>query len=259
MSESTYTRVAIVTGASQGIGQGIALRLADDGLDVAINDIGLKREAVDKVVAEIQAKGRRAIAVLADVSSEDEVKRTVEETVQKLGRLDVMIANAGVVHGGVGSPSATVSELSLQNWKNMMAVDVEGVMLCYKYASLQMIKQGQGGRIIGASSVCGKRGFATLGPYCAAKFAVRGLTQCAALELAEHNITVNAYAPGVIDTPFIHGLSDGIQQVKEGLGISHAKTGYPDDIAHLVSYLVSPQAHYITGQAVSIDGGLRMD
>ncbi|KAA1479740.1 NAD(P)-binding protein [Dentipellis sp. KUC8613] len=184
----------------------------------------------------------------------------VANAVEKLGRLDVMVANAGVGHGGVGPPHMTIVDTSLQNWRNLNAVNVEGVMLCYKYAARQMIKQGGGGRIIGASSICGKRGVPTLGAYCASKFAVRGLTQCAAQELSEYNITVNAYAPGTIYTSMTKVHKDGgIERLKETLGFPQAKTGYPDDIAQWVSFIASPASHFISGQTTIIDGGLLFD
>ncbi|KAA1480038.1 NAD-P-binding protein [Dentipellis sp. KUC8613] len=252
-------RVAIVTGGAQGIGRGIALRLAADGLDVAINDIEQNKGLMEKVVGEIQAMGRKAIAIPGDVTSEEAVESMVATTVQKLGRLDVMVANAGVGHGGVGLPHRKIFDTDLQNWRNMNAVNVEGVMLCYKHAARQMIKQGDGGRIIGAASMASKRGIATLGAYCASKFAVRGLTQCAALELSEYNITVNAYAPGVIETSLAHSKDGGIEKLKETVGFPHAKTGYPEDIAQWVSYIVSPGSHFITGQTTLLDGGLLFD
>ncbi|TFY81423.1 hypothetical protein EWM64_g2588 [Hericium alpestre] len=248
MSQTTYTRVALVTGGAQGIGRAIALRLAADGLDVAVNDVERQSDNIAKVVIEIRALGRQAIAVPADVTSEEAVERMVAETVQQLGRLDVMVANAGVAHGGVGPADTPIVEMSLKNWQNLTAVNVEGVMLCYKHAARQMIRQGQGGQIIGASSICGKKGVKNLSAYCSSKFAVRALTQCAAAELAEHNITVNAYAPGVIDTPMTNLENvGGVEKLKITLGLPGARTGYPDDIAQFVSYAASPQSHFMTG------------
>jgi len=190
--------------------------------------------------------------VPGDVSSEEAVKGIVEETVRGLGRLDVMVANAGI-----GTPLVPIADVDLQVWKKIWSINVEGVVHCYKYAAAQMIKQGDGGRIIGASSVCGKKGFSQMGAYCASKFAVRGLTQCVALELAEHNITVNAYAPGIIDTPLLQ--KGGVQAAKEEMKIPHALTGNAEDIAHFVSYVASPQAQFMTGQTVNLDGGLQFD
>ncbi|EMD34711.1 hypothetical protein CERSUDRAFT_54929 [Gelatoporia subvermispora B] len=188
------SRVALVTGAAQGLGHAIAMRLAEDGLDVAVNDIASKSEDLKKVVAEIEAKGRRSIAVTGDVSSEAEVKAMVEQVAKELGGLDVMVANAGV--GSIGPLVETTAE----EFDRVMAINARGVMLQYKYAALQMIQQGRGGRIIGACSSAGKKANIGLCAYSAAKFAVRGLTQNAAQELAPYGITVNAYAPAVIAT-----------------------------------------------------------
>ncbi|THH16124.1 hypothetical protein EW146_g4466 [Bondarzewia mesenterica] len=235
MSKSTYTRVAIVTGAAQGIGRTIALRLAADGLSVAVNDLESKLKDLQELVTEIEAKGGKALAVPADVSSEESVKSMVEKTVERLGRLDVMVANAGV-----DEQPTPIAELSMDKWRMLMSVNLDGVALCYKYAAAEMIKQGDGGRIIGASSICGKKGFAYAPAYSAAKFAVRGLTQCVALELAQYKITVNAYAPGVIATSMAAGAG-GLDAIKEFMKLpSDTSIGSTDDVANFVSYVASP-------------------
>ncbi|KAJ7080362.1 hypothetical protein B0H15DRAFT_856857 [Mycena belliarum] len=267
------TRVALVTGAAHGIGRAIALRLAADGLDVALNDLPVHLPALAALVAEIEAagtgtgagesagtgKGRRAVTVAGDVTQEAEVRAMVEEAVGKLGRLDVMVANAGIADGGT-----TVMDADIAKCEKCWAVNIRGVVLCYKYAARQMVAQGEGGRIIGASSVCGQRGFAGLGAYCISKAAVRSLTQTAALELREHGITVNAYAPGVIDTAMTrapataehdrtHGAGSGLKQL---LKLPDVRTGEPADVAALVAFLASRDAHFMTGQTVSVDDGI---
>jgi len=260
-SPESYTpRVALVTGAGQGIGRAIALRLASDGLDVAVNDITSNAGALNELVKELRELGRRAIPLLADVSVEEEVKTMVEKTVEELGSLDVMIANAGIAH------VSTVVETSVEAWERVFAVNVRGTMLCYKYAAAQMIKQGRGGRIIGASSVMGKKGCPMVSAYCSSKFAVRGLTQSLACELAQHKITVNAYAPGLILTAMTNNprdLENGEgkhgDSTKALLGLPpSAPDAEPDVIASIVSYLVKPEAYFITGQALSVDGGIYM-
>ncbi|CCM06776.1 uncharacterized protein FIBRA_09074 [Fibroporia radiculosa] len=255
----SLTRIAIVTGAAQGIGEAVALRLADDGLDIAINDIFSKEEQLVALVEQITAKGRRAVAITGDVSLESDVEAIVDRTVKELGGLDVMVANAGIA---LFKP---MLETTVDDLDRLVAVNMRGVMLCYKYAALQMIKQGRGGRIIGACSGAGKKGVANMAAYSASKFAVRGFTQSCALEWRKHNITVNSYAPGSIITPLILHPDDAIN----GGPASTAKklAGLPLDIpdaepviiADFVSYIARPETHHITGQSINIDGGLSFD
>ncbi|CCM05106.1 uncharacterized protein FIBRA_07313 [Fibroporia radiculosa] len=254
-------RVAIVTGAGQGIGRAIALRLADDGIDVAVNDLASNTDALVKLVEEIHAKGRQSISVIGDVSDEENVQMMIARTVKEMGGLDIMIANAGIAMGRIA-----LIDLSTEQWDRVVAINLRGVMLCYKYAAEQMIKQGRGGRIIGAASVMGKKGFAHQSAYVATKFAVRGLTQSLALELAEHKITVNAYAPGVILTPMTLSPKDAelggrpCAGLKKMLGIPpNAPDAGPEVVASAVAYLVKPEAHFITGQSINVGGGIHMD
>ncbi|KAJ7267170.1 NAD(P)-binding protein [Mycena rebaudengoi] len=249
--------IALVTGAAQGIGRGIALRLADDGFDVAVNDVSNNAGKLDQLVNEIKAKGRASSKHIADVSVDEQVREMVEQVVQLLGGLDVMVANAGIV-----TPAQAMVETPTENWDRIMAVNARGPFLCYKYAAAQMVKQGRGGRIIGASSVAGKQAMARIAAYSASKFAVRGLTQAAALELGPHGINVNAYAPGVIDTPMLGaGIPNGdpsslIDKFTNNSPLK--RIGTPDDIAGLVSFLVSKESQFITGQTVSINGGIAL-
>ncbi|KAG8777555.1 hypothetical protein FRC12_000318 [Ceratobasidium sp. 428] len=188
-------KVAIVTGAAQGIGRSISLRLAADGVDVAVNDLPQKQEALGQLVKEIEALGRRTIQVIADVSKETEVRDMVNKVVETLGGLDIMVANAGVI-----IKAEPILELSEDVFDETMAINCKGVLYCYKAAAAQMIKQGRGGRIIGASSIFGLKGTSGNISYALSKFGVRAITQTAALEWGQHNITVNAYAPGLINT-----------------------------------------------------------
>ncbi|KAJ7267123.1 NAD-binding protein [Mycena rebaudengoi] len=250
--------IALVTGAAQGIGRGIALRLADDGFDVAVNDVSSNAGKLDQLVGEIKAKGRASSKHIADVSVDEQVREMVEQVVEQLGGLDVMIANAGILK----HPQPIV-ETPVENWDKIMAVNARGSFLCYKYAAAQMIKQGRGGKIIGASSVAGKQGMTHIAAYSASKFAVRGLTQAAALELGPHGINVNAYAPGTIDTPMVASVSqngDNSTLISKWVNDSPLKRiGIPDDIASLVSFLVSKDSQFITGQTISINGGTYFD
>ncbi|EJD06804.1 NAD-binding protein [Fomitiporia mediterranea MF3/22] len=173
---SSYTpRVAIVTGGAQGLGYAISNRLADDGIDIAINS----------VVEELRKKGRRAIAVPGDVSSETDVIAIIEKT---------MVANAGIAR------LCSFLQTSVDTYDSVLGINARGAFMCFKCAALQMIKQGRGGRLIAASSIMGKQGSQNLTAYCASRFAVRGIVQTAAIELRRHGITVNAYAPGRIPT-----------------------------------------------------------
>jgi meso-butanediol dehydrogenase/(S,S)-butanediol dehydrogenase/diacetyl reductase len=169
--ENGSSRVALVTGAARGIGRGIALRLAADGLDVALNDIGANADQLDGVAEEIRGAGRRTATVVADVSVPDEVENMVGRVADELGHLDVMVANAGIAQ------VAPLLEVTPEQFDGLMAVNLRGVFLCYTAAARQMIRQGGGGKIIGAASIAAHKGFAMLGHYSASKWAVRGLTQ----------------------------------------------------------------------------------
>ncbi|CCM01236.1 uncharacterized protein FIBRA_03284 [Fibroporia radiculosa] len=268
-------RIAVVTGAGQGIGRTIALRLADDGFDVAVNDLASNSDALASLVGELQMKRRRAIPIVADITEEANVEGMIAKVVQELGGLDVMVANAGI--GGLLVP---LTELPVKEWDRVVAVNLRGVMLCYKHAAEQMIKQGRGGRIIGASSQLGKQGQASASAYCATKFAVRGLTQSlgdltcimtllvltlmhfdTALELAEHKITVNAYAPGTVDTPMSRGFlgDEWFLNTRQRGEMNPSVFAEPTVIASIVSYLVKPETYFVTGQAINVNGGTLMD
>ncbi|KAF8199283.1 short chain oxidoreductase [Mycena galopus ATCC 62051] len=251
---------ALVTGAAQGIGRAIALRLAADGFDVAINDIASKATQLDGVKKEIVAAGRRSAVFCADVSVDSEVKDMVAGVVGALGGLDVMVANAGICKA-----RASLLDVGPDEWDRTFAINVRGMLLCYQHAARQMILQGRGGRIIGATSGAGKQGNAMLPDYCASKFAVRGLTQAAACEFGKHGITVNAYAPGSVITPMTEQfapLANMSQEEFFAMQAKEAATGVnptPEDIANLVSFLASKQSSVITGQSIMADGGRYFD
>lgn len=253
----TTTKVALVTGAARGIGRAIALRLSEDGFDVAVNDVSGTPE-LDSLVQEIESKGRRSLGVPADVSLEADVEGMIHKVVQDLGSLDVMVANAGVI----GYESFL--DITVESFDRLMAVNARGTMLCYKHAAKQMIAQGRGGRIIGASSLSGKQASSIVPAYSASKFAVRGLTQAAAQAFGEHGITVNAYSPGVVDTSLVDPLraTDGTSPIPIPVVVATTparRLGTTEDVAGLVSYLASDGASFITGQCVSICGGRYFD
>ncbi|KAH9828679.1 uncharacterized protein C8Q71DRAFT_799960 [Rhodofomes roseus] len=245
------SRVAIVTGAAQGIGRSIALRLAEDGLNVAINDIPSKTKQIEEVVAEIKAKtNAKVVAAPADVTNEEAVQAMIASVVEQLGGLDVMVANAGVMSYG---PLLMVPS---EEWDRVININLRGVMLCYKYAAKQMVEQGRGGRIIGASSMVGRHGVAYTSAYAASKFAIRGLTQSS--ELTKHNITVNVYAPGAIRTNIV-SIEDAKAQGLNSSAMSKLPMAEPEVIASLVSYIAKPEAFFITGQTISANGGAHFD
>jgi meso-butanediol dehydrogenase/(S,S)-butanediol dehydrogenase/diacetyl reductase len=253
-------KVAVVTGAGRGIGRAVAMRLAADGADVAVNDI--RADEARKVAAEIGALGRRTVAVPADVTDRAAVFDMVAAVAGTLGRLDIMVANAGIAQV---KPLVEVEPADLEA---LFRVNVFGVVYCVQAAVAQMKAQGGGGKIINAASIAGLSGFDLLGPYSATKFAVVGLTQAAAKELAPHGITVNSYCPGIVDTdmweqidaelgPYIGTEKGGaFKQYAATIPLGRPQT--PDDVAALVSYLASPGSDYMTGQSVVIDGGLVM-
>ncbi|KAK0218608.1 NAD(P)-binding protein [Armillaria nabsnona] len=260
MSTPASKGVAVVTGAAQGIGKAIALRLADDGFDVAINDISLdaKITKLQEVQAEIIQRGRRCGIFPGDVSNEEEVKRMVKGVVDTLGGLDVMVANAGVC------TTASVLDYTVEQWDRAFAINARGTFLCYQYAAKQMIKQGRGGRIIGSSSSAGKQGVRMMSLYSATKSAIRGLTQGAALDLGKFGITVNAYAPGAVDTEMSRetALQQGNMEEVIQLNVARSAVDYigqPEDVTGFVSYLASKEARFMTGQTVGINGGWCFD
>ncbi|KAF5349229.1 hypothetical protein D9756_009483 [Leucocoprinus leucothites] len=268
---------ALVTGAARGIGRAITLRLAKDGYSVALCDIG-HRDQLASLRSEIAALGQNSFECMADVSKEADVRDAVNRTVTELGGLDVMVANAGIyypmplIEGAerfcIPRPTdLTAFTATLQDWDAHFNVNGKGVFLCYKYAALAMIQQGRGGRIIGASSLAGKQGVTNLdlSIYSATKFTVRALTQAAvwtiqstlAQELKPHGITVNAYAPGLIATDMSKEFIKEAQA--RGDTDTLRRSGNPEDIAGLVSYLASPESRFITGQSISINGGIFCD
>jgi acetoin reductase-like protein len=263
-AQEKQPRIALITGAAQGIGRAIALRLADDGLDVAITDLKSQRTSLDNVADEVRAKGRRCLVLECDISQEEEVQRMVEAAEQCFNGLDVMVANAGRI---IVKP---IIDSTLADFDMVFNTNVRGTFLCLRAAARVMIKQGRGGRIISASSVAGKKGLPYNSIYSASKSAIRSFTQALASELGSHGITVNAYAPGPVDTLLLRGSSE---EYAKHLGLPDGKTliqdyqargalpriGAPEDIANIVSFLAGKDSGYITGQTITVDGGSWMD
>ncbi|KAH9478057.1 Short-chain dehydrogenase [Psilocybe cubensis] len=260
-TKAPMPEIAIVTGASRGIGRAIAVRLAKDGYHVAVNDLPSSKDELEKLQDEITSSGGTALTFYADVSVEEQVEKMVTDVVQALGGLDVMVANAGIC---ITKPFLKTTKEDLDH---ILSVNIKGTFFSYKHAAIQMIKQGRGGRIIGAASIASKQGMSMLGAYSSTKFAIRGMTQSAAIELAQHNIRVNAYAPGGVTTDLLKGVYDAVateQKQENSASVSTLapvinRDSAPEEIAGLVSYLVSKDAAMITGQSVSINGGSFFD
>ncbi|TFK80499.1 acetoin reductase family protein [Polyporus arcularius HHB13444] len=262
---SPTKRVAIVTGAAQGIGRGIAQRLAKDGFDLGLFDLPGCTEILEELASGLRVEfGTKVITVYGDVSLESDVKGLIDTVVRNLGDLYAMVANAGTAR------SYELHETPTDVVDKLLSVNIKGTFFCYKYAAMQLIKQGKGGRMIGASSLGGKAGHPGHAVYCATKFAIRGLTQSAAMDYGKHGITVNTYAPGAVDTPLISqidedfcarsGLPKGSYRNAALEGSSAlGRAAQPADIANVVSFLLSDDASFITGQSLSVDGGMRFD
>ncbi|SGS17288.1 3-oxoacyl-[acyl-carrier protein] reductase [Staphylococcus aureus] len=243
------TKSALVTGASRGIGRSIALQLAEEGFNVAVNYAGSKEKA-EAVVEEIKAKGVDSFAIQANVADADEVKAMIKEVVSQFGSLDVLVNNAGITRDNL------LMRMKEQEWDDVIDTNLKGVFNCIQKATPQMLRQ-RSGAIINLSSVVGAVGNPGQANYVATKAGVIGLTKSAARELASRGITVNAVAPGFIVSDMTDVLSD---ELKEQMltQIPLARFGQDTDIANTVAFLASDKAKYITGQTIHVNGGMYM-
>ncbi|HHU6760799.1 TPA: 3-oxoacyl-[acyl-carrier-protein] reductase [Staphylococcus aureus] len=243
------TKSALVTGASRGIGRSIALQLAEEGYNVAVNYAGSKEKA-EAVVEEIKAKGVDSFAIQANVADADEVKAMIKEVVSQFGSLDVLVNNAGITRDNL------LIRMKEQEWDDVIDTNLKGVFNCIQKATPQMLRQ-RSGAIINLSSVVGAVGNPGQANYVATKAGVIGLTKSAARELASRGITVNAVAPGFIVSDMTDALSD---ELKEQMltQIPLARFGQDTDIANTVAFLASDKAKYITGQTIHVNGGMYM-
>ena len=242
-------KVAFVTGASRGIGRAIALRLSADGAKVALNFSSNIAKA-EEVKSEIEASGGEAMLVQGDVSNFAVVTELVKKVVDTWGRLDILVNNAGITRDNL------LLKMSEDDFDKVIATNLKGVFNCTKAVTKLMMKQ-RGGRIVNMSSVVGLKGNISQTNYAAAKAGIIGFTKSAALELASRGVTVNAVAPGLIDTDMTAALSEKVKEVMLQ-EIPAGRMGTPEDVANAVAFLVSDQAAYITGQVLSVDGGLVM-
>jgi len=240
-------KVAIVTGGSRGIGRAVSLRLAREGADVAVVFAG-NREKAEAVVGEIQEMGRRSVAIQADVSQADQVDAMVKQVIEAFGRIDILVNNAGITRDNL------LLRLKEEDWDAVLSTNLKGVFLCTKAVTRQMMKQ-RFGRIINISSVVGLIGNPGQANYVAAKAGVIGLTKTAARELASRGITVNAIAPGFIETDMTAVLGEETREQMLGQ-IPLGRFGSAEDVAGAVAFLASDDAAYITGQTLNVDGGM---
>jgi 3-oxoacyl-[acyl-carrier protein] reductase len=242
-------KVALVTGASRGIGRAIALHLAEFGADVVVNYAGSENAAAE-VVAQIEALGRKAVKCRADVSSMQEADDLVKKTIDVFGKIDILVNNAGITRDNL------IMRMKEEEFDQVISTNLKGVFNCIKAVTRPMMKQ-RSGRIINISSVVGVLGNPGQANYVAAKAGVIGLTKATARELASRGITVNAVAPGFIETDMTDKLTD---ELRENMlkSIPLERLGQPEEIAKVVRFLCTDDSSYMTGQTLHVDGGMYM-
>ncbi|MBC8060309.1 MAG: 3-oxoacyl-[acyl-carrier-protein] reductase [Clostridiaceae bacterium] len=242
-------KTALVTGASRGIGRAIALKLAELGANLILN-YNKSLSSIEEVVKEIESKGGKAIAIQGDVSVFEEAEKIVKAAVTNFGSLDILINNAGITKDGL------LLRMKEDDFDRVISVNLKGAFNCIRHASPVMLKQ-KSGRIVNISSVVGITGNAGQVNYAAAKAGIIGMTKATAKELASRGITVNAVAPGFIQTDMTEELSDKVKETIVG-NIPLKKLGTAKDVANLVAFLVDEDSLYITGQVINVDGGMVM-
>ena len=274
-------KVALITGAGgmKGIGRATALKLASQGADIALTDVQRAPEdlppaevrtqwrGVESVAEEIAACGRRGLRVWCDLGSSEQIQTMVRQVVDHFGRIDLLVNNARAI---IGRDKVPITELREDVWQHFLAINTTAVFLCTKFVGQIMIRQGQGGRIINIASDAAKRASAMGAAYSASKFAVLGLTQAAALDLAPYGITVNAVCPGPVNTDRL-SYWERAQAEAQGVPLEEfrarvvaemgqatplGRIAEPEDVASLVAFLASDEARFITGQGYNINGGL---
>ncbi len=241
-------KIALVTGAAQGIGREIAFALATDGADVAICDVNL--ETAQKTAAEIEGKGKKSLAIKANVASSADVTVMIEQVIDKFGRIDILVNNAGITRDGL------ILRMKDEDWDMVLSINLKGAFLCTKSVLKYMTKQ-RSGTIINIASIVGAMGNAGQANYVASKAGLIGLTKTIAREYANRGITANAVAPGFIETAMTQALPESVRQ-ELAKQIPMGKLGTPEDVANAVRFLASPWASYISGQVVHVNGGMYM-
>lgn len=252
-------KVALVTGASQGIGKAIVERLVKDGFAVAL--VALNEAKLQQVADEINNNGGEALPLVADVANREEVFAAVEKTVEHFGDLNVIVNNAGL------GPTTPIDSITPEQFEKVYGVNVAGVLWGIQAAHKAFKELGHGGKIINATSQAGVVGNPNLALYSGTKFAIRGITQVVAQDLATEDITVNAFAPGIVKTPMMYDIA---HQVGQNAGesdewgmetfaknIAMKRLSEPEDVANMVSFLAGPDSNYVTGQTIIVDGGMQ--
>jgi 3-oxoacyl-[acyl-carrier protein] reductase len=241
-------RVALVTGAAQGIGKAVALLLARNGADIVVSDINL--EKAEETANEIKSIGRKALAVKGDVANWNDVERMVEVILEKFAKIDILVNNAGITRDKL------VLRMTEEDWDAVLDVNLKGTFHCTKAVVRHMAKQ-RSGKIVNIASVVGEMGNAGQANYSASKAGVIGLTKTIAREFAQRGININAIAPGYIETPMTEVLPEKAKEELKKL-IPMERLGKPEDIAEAVLFLVSEESNYITGHVLNVNGGIYM-
>ncbi len=241
-------KVAVITGASRGIGRSIALALAEAGAKIVAVD--LDPVATDAIVAELKEKGTEAIAVIGNVTVTEDTEKMIDAAVAAFGRVDILVNNAGITRDGL------LMRMKDEDWDAVLTVNLKGAFLCSRAASKVMTKQRYG-RIINIASVVGQMGNAGQANYCASKAGLIGLTKSNARELAKRNVTVNAVAPGFIATAMTDALPEKVREELTAQ-IPLARLGSAEDIANAVVFLALEKSAYITGHVIAVNGGMYM-
>ncbi len=239
---------AVVTGGASQVGRRVSLALAGEGADVAVWDVDPRAE---EVCQEVRSLGRRGLFVRTDVSDWDQVRAAAEAVLEGLGRVDILINNAGICQ------TASIEEITVEDWDRMMAINLKGVFLCSK-ALMPSFRERKKGKILNLSSIAGRvGGIAVAANYSASKAGVICFTKSLAKELAPYGVNVNAVAPGVIDNPMGHEVKGGIETMRALVPMGRVATN--EDVTKAILFLVSDQADFITGQTLNVNGGQVMD
>ncbi|MFC1993685.1 SDR family NAD(P)-dependent oxidoreductase [Chloroflexota bacterium] len=275
-------KIALVTGAASkpGFGHAIAVRLAQEGADIVVVDKDLPPDGLSEddhiegwkglisVVEEVEALGQKAFAIKTDITDGQQVKDMATKALDKFGKVDILVNNAGI-----REPLAPIIEFDEQIWNRILAVNLTGTFLCSKHIAKSMVERGGGGKIINFSSLVGKMGAKEMGAYVASKFGIVGLTQTMALELATYKINVNALCPGMSPTNLSTGRQIRAEARSKGISIEEAtnqtygaliplvplgRITMQEDIANIVAFLASSESDYLTGLAISVNGGMLM-